>query len=272
VQAEQYDPEPAINAALTALGFKDFRAGYPWQALHYKGGGVWDWDRSDKWYAALPAGMRCLCIISPFGPNPPVGADLALYASFLQQFATRYDVDFEWMNEPDLPQNWEACFPGWNADWDLDQAHAAYAATVQTIVPLIRAANPKAKIISGGTSGVNVDWATWQIAQGWFADGTFDGYGVHPYGQNPSTIAEAYNVLFKMLPTGAMIYTTEWGDADLTQLKAMYAAHQAMGVPYDCWYRLDDNGQQPDDWGIIDQNDQPVQPAYNDALAINAAL
>ncbi len=95
---------------------------------------------------------------------------------FVQTVARRYrgKIDtFEIWNEPNIDRFWKPSPNG-----------AAYAATLQTAVRAIRSVNPSAHIISGGTSGVDVDFLESVASAGGLND--VDGIAVHPYRDNIS--------------------------------------------------------------------------------------
>jgi hypothetical protein len=270
VQATFYDPNAGVSGALEALGFKNWRGGYPMAALQIPNG--WHWARSDAWWKSIPPGTRPLLITSPFTDvsNP----SNELLASYHAAFAARYPgCDYELDNEPDLRQNWTAIFIGANESWTVDDALAAYVAKSKLVAAAIRGADPTARIVSGGTSGVNLDWIGGLIERGMFG-GVADACGIHPYGCDPSTVADAYAPVVAALPTGTMIWSTEWGNGDTTLVTPMFDAHVAMGVPFFNWYRLDDQPNAPSGgtWGLVSATYVPKQPAYDDAKAINATL
>lgn len=148
------------------------------------------------WVAnAIAAGLK-MVMITPYlaigAPFDPTG-----YAAICAQGAAQFPGQtWEIMNEPDneVPLNEQQITP------------AQYVTLVQAVVPAIRAADPTAKIITGGTSGLDMGWLTAIAA----AYPLVDGVGVHPYGIAPNGMAQAI-AQAQSVTGGKPVYLSEWG-------------------------------------------------------------
>jgi hypothetical protein len=269
VQTSFFDPNSNVTGALSGLGFKDFRGGY-YPAVLRQANGSFNWVRSDKWWASLPKGIQPLILLGP--EQAMTDADFAV---FMGEFAGRYNgCLYEGVNEPDLPQNWQTNFSTYQPTWTQEQALDAYAAQSLACIKAIRAKDVSAAFISGGTSGVKPSWVQGCVDRHLYDVGAFDACGVHPYGQTPASIAQAYNVLVQMLPKDVELWTTEYGDPNLSLLQTMYDAHVKMGIAYFTWYRLEDQPNAQDiskTCGLLTSTYQP-KPVDATVKSINLAL
>ncbi|MFV0457797.1 MAG: Ig-like domain-containing protein [Actinomycetales bacterium] len=182
-----------LNAVKRA-GVTWLRMDVAWSELESAPGST-DWARLDRVVdAATGRGLKVEGILTTMAPwarpagstwryGPTSAAEQAAFASFAQAAAARYagriDV-WEIWNEPNLLSFWEqGPNPG------------DYARLVLATAPAIKAGNPRAKVLSGGTGGAawygptasfdidSVQWYEQFYASG--ASGVVDGIAAHPY-------------------------------------------------------------------------------------------
>jgi polysaccharide biosynthesis protein PslG len=170
----------------------------PWPKIQPDGPTSFDWSKLDQVVASVRAkGMGidfildgCAPWASPSGNWWAQPSDPAQFAAFAGAVAARYrpaGVDtFEIWNEPNLDQFW----------YPVANAHA-YTALLVDASAAIKAADPSAKVISGGLipggtpSGASGGIHPLTFLATMYADGaksSFDAVGFHPYsGNSPSS-------------------------------------------------------------------------------------
>jgi hypothetical protein len=182
--------------------------------------------------------------------RPPF--NLTAYTSFVRTAVARYagnHVIWEIINEPNIPTYFGAA----------SVTASDYMSIVQAVVPVVRAGDPGATIITGGTSGVSLRWQS--AISGIFP--LVDGVGVHPYGETPSGLVSDLEHV-ATLAGGKPAYVTEFGlaTADAAQqLTAQLVAAKGY-VPYFSVYEYQD--QDPsDNFGLLtfDGRQRPTYPA-----------
>lgn len=193
-------------------------------------------DYFDTLFAATARyGMRVI-VISEYAPQP---VDLAAYQADTVRFHRRYaayDPIWELWNEPNLATYWGAQ-P--NVD---DYAKLAIA----TAAALKRAG--AREVLSGGTSGVDLNWIYGLRVRGVFDAVT--GCAVHSY-KNPANALNEYIQAISLLPAHLPIYTTEacvvTAGGQPTFFQDMWYLHRYLGLPALVWCEFRDGtaGPQP---------------------------
>jgi hypothetical protein len=173
--------------------------------------GVFDFTEADAIASALAdKGMSVLWIVRGVHPDhgggiPATDADRDAFSKFAAATASNFKgknvVGYEIWNEPNGVQFWPNKDP-------LD-----YAKLLNKAGAAIRAVNPTAKIISGGTAGVDMTY-TIQLV-GAINPAVIDAVGVHPYSKgNPETFAFGRAPLTNVVNTQGLskpLWSTEWG-------------------------------------------------------------
>lgn len=216
---------------VVATGATWLRFDVPWSELEpYKGGT--DWPRLDRVVNAAHArGLRVVGILTTLSMwarpadrdwsyGPSTDAERDAFASFAAAAARRYagriDV-WEIWNEPNLPGAWQ---PGVSAD--------DYVALLARAAPAIRAANPRATILTGGTGGATGDgsdihsdeWVRQLYERG--ARPYFDAVAVHPY-PDPGYASVDHGEMARAFRTRALM------DANGDSAKAIWGTET--GIP-----------------------------------------
>jgi hypothetical protein len=102
---------------------------------------------------------------------------------------------FELYNEPDVPNS------------QATLSAATYIVLVEAAAPAIRKACPSAMIITGGTSGLDLNWDTSVAVVASYVDG----YGLHPYGLADSAMRSAITAVQDAFGSAKPVYFTEFG-------------------------------------------------------------
>lgn len=198
--------------------------------------------------------------------------EIAAYARFAGQAAAHYrgrGVVWEIWNEPDVDESEHFLEP------------EVFARMTREAAAAIRAADPQARIVSGGISWIDFDYAR-EVFEAWDRDGApaIDAFAVHPYRDSgPESAFEDIAALSLSMTAHQHrwpIWSSEWGysSADMPEggarnghrpaarrAQAVLAARQALtlwlaGVETGIWYELTDEGDDArDDWdnfGLID--------------------
>jgi hypothetical protein len=219
----------------------------PWWAQSKHGG--WVWSDPDAIYAWLVARHIAPLFVLQ---NPRTPDDIPTIADFARVAAQRYPrALLELGNEPDNPGQWPGFYPP-HAPRSLDPA--AYWAIERQFARAWRAGSPHARIVTGGTSGMDLGWQKRLIAaieaDGAFADGTIDAVAVHPYEEPLPTkrvrrggFAGDLAALRAMLPAGVEVWVTEYGlvDPQPRDVDGWFAAAQTLGLPVFSWYEIQDD-------------------------------
>jgi hypothetical protein len=188
----------------------------------------------DALFAAATAhGMRVI-VISQYASQP---VDLAAYAANAVTFHRRYaayNPIWELWNEPNLAYYWRAP-PDVNA----------YAKLAIATATALRNAGAR-EILSGGTSGIDVNWL-----YGLHIRSVFDvvtGCAVHSY-KNPDAALHEYLQAGSLLPSGVAIYTTEACVVDSggqpSFFRDMWYLHRYLGLPMLVWCEFRDGTAGP---------------------------
>jgi hypothetical protein len=178
--------------------------------------------------AAAKNGMRVI-VISDYAPQP---VDLTAYAAnavtFHQRYAA-YDPIWELWNEPNLAHYW-------GAPPDRD----AYAKLAIATATALRNAGAR-EILSGGTSGIDVNWIYDLRTRGVFDLVT--GCAVHSY-KPPAQALNEYIQAISLVPPGVKIYTTEsCVDTSRGQsafFQDMWYVHRQLSLPVLIWCEFRD--------------------------------
>ena len=176
--------------------------------------------------AATKYGMRVIAI-SEYADQP---VDLKAYVSDAVAFQKRYaalDPIWELWNEPNLEHYW-------GAKPDLD----AYAKLAIATATALRNAGAR-EILSGGTSGIDLNWIYGLRIRGVFDAVT--GCAVHFY-KKPNL--NEYLQAGSLLPRGVQIYTTEaclsdW-DGPAPFFRDLWNIHRYLGLPAMVWCEFRD--------------------------------
>ena len=174
--------------AMTKAGGRWLRFDINWNVVQCGGPRSWNWAPFDRVVAGARArGIEVLALITytppwarPPGTTGRYAPDPALYAAFARAVARRYAPRgvhaYEIWNEPNVPSFWQPA-----------PDPAAYARLLQAAYPAIKAADPRATVVTGGTapaatdgrSYAPIDFVRAMYAAG--AHGSFDALGHHPY-------------------------------------------------------------------------------------------
>lgn len=251
--------------------------------------GVFDFSRYDALIAELKKRKMTLLFILDYGNDlydegvaPHSGKARMAFARFAAALAKRYaddDVIWELWNEPNLDHFWK---PKVNFN--------DYMQWCQTVVPAIRASDPKACIVGAATSSFDLSFLESCFKQGYLE--LVDGVSVHPYRnatRGPETALDDYDTLTALIEQynpGEKKYpilSGEWGYTTThmsPELQGKYLARQwlcntAYGVPVSVWYDWHDDGQDPDEsehnFGTVTWDYHP-KPAYTAMTTLIAEL
>jgi hypothetical protein len=208
------------------------------------------------------------------GSTPHTRQDVAAFARFAAAAAAHFkgrNVRFEIWNEPDTQHFWQPV-----------PDPAEYADLLRESVAAMRAADPSAKISSGGLSRFDEAFLSQAVDRTIAAQLT--AIGVHPYPKGaPETIAPEFASLRDSFTQE--IWDTEWGYSSSGQtsrrLQATLAVRElltawTLGVPLAVWYDLRDDG--PDsanpehNYGLLDAsgNEKPALKAIRNLTTLAA--
>jgi len=166
--------------ALQDVGSKWVRLNVQWAEAEPLDGSYNEWWMNEYENAialAHAAGQRVIIMVDTApawasgSQRSNVPRDEGDYADFMRYFANRFrgEVDaYEIWNEPNFKRFWST---GPDA--------SAYAAMLKATYPKIKAADPAAKVVFGGTAGNDYDFIERAYAAG--VKGYFDVMATHPY-------------------------------------------------------------------------------------------
>jgi hypothetical protein len=200
--------------------------------------------------AAKAHGMRVI-VISSYAPQPvDVDAYAAKAAAFQQRYAA-YDPMWEIWNEPNLSIYWGAAPNVGN-----------YATLTIATAKALRAAGAR-DVLSGGTSGVDINWIYGLLTNNVFEAVT--ACAVHSY-EKPSKALNKYLQVMSLLPRGTPIYTTEacvvTNNDQVTFFRDMWSLHRQLSLPGLVWCEFRDGSAGPappfnDPMGLVTANYLP---------------
>jgi hypothetical protein len=193
--------------------------------------------------AASAHGMRVI-MISPYASQPvDVKAYAANAAAFHRRYAT-YDPMWEIWNEPNL-------LTYWGAPPNVD----AYSVLAIATAKALRDAGAR-DVLSGGTSGVDVNWLYNMRTRGVFDAVT--ACAVHSY-KKPAYALNEYLQAISLLPPGTAIYTTEacvvTNNDQVTYFQDMWDLHRQLSLPALVWCEFRDGSA-------------GLNPPYNDPMGL----
>ncbi|HEV3451464.1 MAG TPA: cellulase family glycosylhydrolase [Acidimicrobiia bacterium] len=252
--AEAYNPLWESDAqlaadfdAIRATGATWVRFDFDWSAVQGNGPNAWNWAVLDRGVAAARArGLKVLATLAytpawarPGGTtdkNPPTNPDD--FAAYARAAAQRYGAQgvqaYEIWNEPNNP-----------AFWQPSPDPAAYTVLLRRADAAIKAVDPGATVMTGGTSPMDGADAPAAWLQAIYADGgggAFDAVAHHPYTgmpYGPSTVAswnafqqtvDVHNVMVNNGDAGKLVWGTEAGAWTGTSANAVSEATQAQFV------------------------------------------
>ena len=221
------------------------------------------------------------------GAAPRTSEDVAAFGRFAGAVAAHFkgrNVRYEIWNEPDTAEFWA---PSPNAD--------EYAALLREAVTAIRAADPAARVTSGGVSKIDVPFVTHVLDPSLAAD--LSAISIHPYPTaGPETIVPELAILREWLSHtfgGHLeVWDTEWGYSSASAVKdassnghsesgrkrqAALAVRELLtvwilGFPLGVWYDLRDDGPDPtnpgQNYGLLDSsgNEKPAMKAVRTSM------
>lgn len=195
--------------------------------------------------AAARHGMRVI-VISEYAAQP---VDVPAYQADAVRFHRRYasyDPIWELWNEPNLAAYW-------GAPPSLD----AYAKLAVATASALRGAGAR-EILSGGTSGIDVNWIYGLRVRGVFDAVT--GCAVHSY-KKPAKALNEYIQALSVLPRDVPLYTTEacvvTSSGQSSFFEDMWYLHRYLGLPALVWCEFRDGTAGP-------------RPPYDDPMGLVA--
>jgi hypothetical protein len=188
-----------------------------------------DFAYFDTLFATAKAhGMR-LIVISAYAAQPVDAAAYAAQAVAFQQRYAAYDPIWEIWNEPNL-----------QAYWGVAPNVADYAKLAIPTAKALRAAGAR-DVLSGGTSGVDVNWLYGLLKNGVFDVAT--GCAVHSY-KFANVVLNEYMQALTIVPGGIPIYTTEacvvTNLDQTTYFQDLWALHRQLSLPALVWCEFRD--------------------------------
>ncbi|MDB5104479.1 MAG: hypothetical protein JWP91_2168 [Fibrobacteres bacterium] len=246
--------------ALEGAGMAFLRMDLGWAGIE-KAKGIYDFSAFDGLVASASArGLQVHFILdysNPlYAPGPPLeAAAVAGFKAFASAAAAHFKgkvPSYEVWNEPNISVFWNPPDP------------AAYAALCKEAIAAVHAADPGAKVSTGGVS--EVDWPFVRKAMGAGGAAGADAIGVHPYrGSHPETLIDQVVLLRESVrqafPAGSPpLWDTEWGytssdfgpgtSVPARALHARYTVRRiltswAAGFPFIVNYDLLDDGPDP---------------------------
>jgi hypothetical protein len=266
------DDNPALDQA-HAAGFSFVRMDMLWSNIERNG--RYRFAPYDRLLRELDArNMGVLWILDYGHPDhggstPQTPQDVAAFARFAAAAAAHFkgrNVRYEIWNEPNTKQFWQP-FP--NA--------SEYAALLREAIAAIRAADPSAKISSGGLSRFDLAFLSRAVNANLAASLT--AIGIHPYPKGePESIAPELSILRDWAGEHLEIWDTEWGYSSANapkeapsnghteagrRLQASLAVRELLtvwtvGLPLAVWYDMRDDGTDPSNqehnYGLLDSN------------------
>jgi hypothetical protein len=197
-----------ILADEKAAGVEIIRKTFDWSLIEPTKGSF-DWTATDSVIASIArAGLKVLPVVvySPtWASNCPSASRPKLcppasnsdFGDFLATAIGRYGPNGSfWKNNPTVPKvpivSWQIWNePNFTAWWGGKPNAAEYAAMLQTVAPMIRAADPSAEVV---TAGITDSFGTGSIRLGYYvaqlyaagAKGSFDTLAIHGYDETPA--------------------------------------------------------------------------------------
>ncbi|MFZ5893573.1 MAG: cellulase family glycosylhydrolase [Myxococcota bacterium] len=278
VNIHQTNDDRALDSARDA-GFSAVRMDVGWSDIETTRG-VYDFSRFDALLSSLTArGMRMHLIVDYLNPLYPLfdgpdfmGVTVPAFSAMARALAAHFagsGVTYEIWNEP-------------NGDTFWKRSAADFAALCASATAAIHAADPAAKVCSGGVSGFDYRFVDAFLAAGGGAG--LDAIGVHPYRKRGGETV-AHDLLLMRAIIGDRltpvppIWDTEWGysstwygdghsyDARLRQAQMVareLLSAGSMGFPFIVYYDLRDGGtdaqNQEHNFGLL-TNDHAEKPA-----------
>ena len=207
---------------MQSAGSKWLRVDINWAQIQAGGPGSYNWSAIDRVVeGATSRGMNVLGVIvytpnwaRPSGTSATYGPDPATYAAFAATAAQHYSAlgvhAFEVWNEPNTP-----------AFWTPAPNPAHYTRLLQAAYPAIKAADPSATVLSGGTAPAPSDGTSYSpvdflkriYANG--GGGFFDAVSHHPYCWPAAPgEAQAWSAWYQMYGTSPSIRSTMVANGD----------------------------------------------------------
>jgi hypothetical protein len=283
VNVHSLDDPVALDAARSA-GFSFVRTDLLWATVEKNA--RYDFTVYDRFLACLEArGMGVLWILDYGHPDhggnqPHTAADVTTFADYARAAAAHFaghDVRYEIWNEPNLT----SFLPD----------PSVYPALLSQAVAAIRQVDPSAVVVTGGVSGVDLNFLGSRAAAG--PKRQTNAIGIHPYRTSgPETLVADLMLLRQLLDSqirrDISIWDTEWGYSSYgffpvnqygdghaetaCKRQGVLAARRmltvwALGFPVSVWYDLRDDGSNGADresnFGLLDQRG-------NDKLSMHA--
>jgi hypothetical protein len=203
-----------------------------------------DFAYFDGLFPAASAHSMRVIVISEYAAQPvDVNAYATRAAAFHRRYAA-YDPIWELWNEPNL-----------QAYWGAPPNVATYSALAVPAARALRDAGASL-VLSGGTSGVDVDWIAALRAHGVFDVAT--GCAVHSY-EHPAKALNKYLQAISLLPSGIAVYTTEacvvTNNDQVTFFRDMWSLHRQLNLPALVWCEFRDGSA-------------GLNPPYNDPMGL----
>ena len=207
---------------MQSAGSKWLRVDINWAQIQSGGPTSYNWSAIDRVVeGATSRGMNVLGVIvytpnwaRPSGTSATYGPDPATYAAFAARAAEHYAAlgvhAFEVWNEPNTP-----------AFWTPAPNPAQYTRLLQAAYPAIKAADPQATVLSGGTAPAPSDGTSYSpvdflkriYANG--GGGFFDAVSHHPYSWPAAPgEAQAWSAWYQMYGTSPSIRSTMVANGD----------------------------------------------------------
>jgi hypothetical protein len=182
-----------------------------------------------------------LDLITPYG-TPAINP--ASYAAAAGSAAARYagqHLTWEIYNEPNLLLT-----------ANLGTGVSGYIALAKATAIAIRANDPTATIITGGTGGPDTTKFTYAIAAGQALAPYVDGVSIHPYGIDYGSFGSA--IVEVAAATKLTVYISEWGDNNqqgLTQAMQSAKGLTPMFRAYEYAEQPAEIAARDDTWGLV---------------------
>lgn len=227
---------PAAAAAIRAAGIGTVRQPFSWARIE-TAPGVLDFAVYDRVMdAAASAGLNVLPMVMDPPPwrstAPASGAVRAMYppkdagamAALATALVRRYGPGGRfWAEHGELTpapiRSWQV----WNepnipAFWATGPDPAAYVAMLRAVGAAIRAADPRAEVVTGGLPYAGAGMTVARFVDGMYAAGargTFDTLAIHPYAASPAGVLEILRLaraqLDRLGDPARPIWATEFG-------------------------------------------------------------
>ena len=199
-------------------------------------------NRNDSFVSAMNAQRIDVLLVGiyDYQTNPKTAQEMA---TFLSSVATRYKGNvwgYEIINEANVST-------GANGG-EVHMEPSTYYDYLLECSTAIRAADPNAKIVSSGTSGVALDWHRKLAALN--ASPLIDFAGFHPYGANPSNIGSSIAQLADIWKKP--LISTEYGSSNEIASLAMQNALDTL-VHTSIFFTWEDSPSL-NGYGLLDSN------------------